>query len=157
MANRKKTAAIIFLATLVTFIAAARLVNRFAATPTALGVVEGNLAPCPDSPNCVCTQSSDPRHRLAPVAIDDPATMRERIRTALSLMPRSHVVADTDSYFHAECRSWLCGFVDDLEIYLNADEGQVHIRSAARLGYSDLGVNRRRVELLRSQLRDDSP
>ena len=156
MTIRKKSAAIIFLASLVTFIAAARLVNRFAATPTALGVVDGNLAPCPDSPNCVCTQSTDPRNRLAPVALADAAAMRERIRTALSLMPRTHVVADTDGYFHAECRSWLCGFVDDVEIYLDTQQGQVHIRSASRIGYYDLGVNRRRVETLRSRLLNDS-
>ena len=59
---------------------------------------------------------------------------------------------ETDDYLHAECRSALFGFVDDLELHLRASDGIIAVRSASRLGYGDLGVNRRRVESLRSAL-----
>jgi uncharacterized protein (DUF1499 family) len=55
-------------------------------------------------------------------------------------------------YLHAECASAVFGFVDDLELQLRASEGRIAVRSASRLGRSDLGVNRRRVEALRSEL-----
>ena len=61
------------------------------------------------------------------------------------------VVAETD-YLHAECASAIFGFVDDLELHLRTTEGMIAVRSAARLGYSDLGVNRRRIENLRALL-----
>jgi uncharacterized protein (DUF1499 family) len=61
-------------------------------------------------------------------------------------------VNETPGYLHAECRSALFGFVDDLELHLRVSEGVIAVRSASRLGYSDLGVNRRRVEILRTSL-----
>ena len=68
-------------------------------------------------------------------------------------MPRTRVVERLDDHLHAECRSRLLGFVDDLELELRPEEGLIAVRSASRLGYSDLGVNRRRVETLRAELR----
>jgi uncharacterized protein (DUF1499 family) len=61
-------------------------------------------------------------------------------------------VTETADYLHAECRSAVFGLVDDLELHLRQSEGIIAVRSASRLGYSDLGVNRRRVEGLRSSL-----
>jgi uncharacterized protein (DUF1499 family) len=61
-------------------------------------------------------------------------------------------VNETSGYLHAECRSALLGFVDDLELHLRPSEGVIAVRSASRLGYSDFGVNRRRVEVLRASL-----
>lgn len=68
-------------------------------------------------------------------------------------MPRTDVVTATDAYLHAECRSPILGFVDDLELSLRPREAQIQVRSASRVGYSDFGVNRRRVEDLRKRLR----
>jgi len=61
-------------------------------------------------------------------------------------------VKETSDYLHAECRSAWFGFVDDLELHLRPSEASIAVRSASRLGYSDLGVNRRRVEDLRASL-----
>jgi uncharacterized protein (DUF1499 family) len=63
-----------------------------------------------------------------------------------------HVITESDNYLHAECESAVFGFVDDLELHLRSLEGVIAVRSASRLGYSDLGVNRRRVERLRAML-----
>jgi uncharacterized protein (DUF1499 family) len=67
-------------------------------------------------------------------------------------MTRVRIVTATDHYLHAECSSALFGFVDDLECLLDAEAGVIHLRSAARMGYSDLGVNRRRIETLRERV-----
>ena len=72
---------------------------------------------------------------------------------ALSV-PRATVIHEADHYLHAECASAIFGFVDDLELHLRADEGVVAVRSASRIGYSDMGVNRRRVEGLRRDLKE---
>jgi len=62
------------------------------------------------------------------------------------------IVQRTDTYVHAECRSAVLGFVDDLQLVLRPEEGIISVRSASRIGYWDLGVNRRRVERLRRVL-----
>lgn len=71
---------------------------------------------------------------------------------AVSALPGVHIVTDSADYLHAECKSTVFGFVDDLELHLRPREGVIAVRSAARLGYSDLGANRRRVERLRAML-----
>ena len=108
------------------------------------------LKPCPPKPNCVCSQGdASPRHRVAPFAVSgDPAEAFARLKTLLESKPRTRIVAATDDYLHAVCRTRL-GFPDDVECLLSAAEGVIHVRSASRLGYSDWGVNRRRVEALR--------
>ena len=68
-------------------------------------------------------------------------------------LPRTKIITQSDNYLHAECSSAVFGFVDDLELHLRPAQNLVAVRSAARLGRSDLGVNRRRVESVRSLLR----
>ena len=119
-----------------------------------LGVVAGRLADCPDSPNCVCTDAEDPAHRVAelPLAMA-PGEAWIAIRTVVQALPRTRIVKRTSDYLHAECRSKWFGFVDDLELHLRNAHGPVlAVRSASRIGYSDFGVNRARVEQLRSDL-----
>jgi uncharacterized protein (DUF1499 family) len=67
-------------------------------------------------------------------------------------LPRSRIITVTEDYLYAECSSAFLGFVDDLELHLRPAQNVIAIRSAARFGYSDLGVNRRRVQELRSLL-----
>jgi uncharacterized protein (DUF1499 family) len=122
--------------------------------PSRLGVSGGQLAPCPASPNCVSSDASDPVHHVAPLALrGEQSEGWVAIRQLVASWPRTRIVAATDEYLHAECRSALLGFVDDLELHLRPEPGVVAVRSASRLGYSDLGVNRRRVESLRAALR----
>lgn len=75
------------------------------------------------------------------------------MHAAVAGSPRTKIIAQTDNYLHAECSSAVFGFVDDLELHLRPEQNLIAVRSAARLGRSDLGVNRRRVENLRLLLR----
>ena len=121
--------------------------------PTNLGVSEGALAPCPSSPNCVSSDARDTGHRVSPLRLAvPPAEAWQAVREVVAELPRTRVVTDSGDYLHAECRSAVFGFVDDLELQLRPTENLIAVRSASRLGYSDLGVNRRRVEGLRASL-----
>jgi uncharacterized protein (DUF1499 family) len=111
------------------------------------------LASCPDSPNCVSSDATDPSHRVSPFATILPVNEAWRlVREAVNDIPRTTITEITDSYLHAECRSMVFRFVDDLELELRPAEGIIAVRSASRTGYSDFGVNRSRVERLRSVL-----
>jgi uncharacterized protein (DUF1499 family) len=121
--------------------------------PSTLGVSDERLAACPSSPNCVSSDAEDESHRVSPFELAVPAAQAwSAVREAVAGIPRTRIVADADGYLHAECRSALMGFVDDLELLLRPSEGRIAVRSASRLGHSDLGVNRRRVESLRAAL-----
>ena len=119
------------------------------------GLVNGQLADCPSAPNCVCSEASDAGHRIPPLALAVPAESAWReLEAVLTGQPRTRIVEQDASYLHAECRTRLLGFVDDLEFQLKAEEGLIAVRSASRLGYSDFGVNRKRVEEIRRLLRE---
>jgi len=110
------------------------------------------FAPCPASPNCVSslTPESDAGHHIAPLRFDGPpAQAWRRLKEVLRREKRLTIVTEQDEYLHAEARSLVFRFVDDIEFSLHAEAGLIHIRSAARSGYSDFGVNRRRIEHLR--------
>ena len=117
-----------------------------------MGVTGGRLAACPDSPNCVSSQSTDPRHAIDPLRYDGTAEKARRfLIEAVSEMKRARIVAAEERYIHAEFTSALFRFVDDVEFLLDSETKTIHVRSASRVGYSDLGVNRRRVEEIRSR------
>ena len=116
--------------------------------PTNLGVKDGKLAPCPSSPNCVSSQSEDPQSKIDPLPLISIADLK----TIVANMDRTTIIEETDNYLYAEFKSNLMGYVDDVEFYRDSDANVVHVRSASRLGKSDLGVNRKRIEEIRSQL-----
>ncbi len=74
------------------------------------------------------------------------------LRQAVLTLPRTRIVTERSDYLHAECTSAFFGFVDDLELHLRGQEGIIAVRSASRVGYSDFGVNTRRVEKIRAAL-----
>ena len=76
----------------------------------------------------------------------------QQINSIITALPRTRIVTATNEYLHAECRSAVFGFTDDLELQLRPEEGRIEVRSLARLGYYDFGVNRKRVEQLRAIL-----
>lgn len=118
--------------------------------PDNLGIHGDQLAPCPDSPNCVSSDAVDAGHKVAPLVpeVGESTTWRVAV-AAVQKLPRARIVTQTDNYLHAECRSRVLGFVDDLELHYRPGQGMISVRSASRLGYSDFGVNRKRVEKLR--------
>ena len=128
------------------------MVGCSGARPTTLGVCEGKLAPCPKSPNCVSTQRTDDKHRIDPLVYTGPmGDARRRLLEIVRLTPRTSLVTQEEYYLHVEYRSKLFGFVDDVEFWFDDDNKVIHFRSASRMGYSDLGVNRKRMEQVREQ------
>lgn len=122
--------------------------------PTTLGVKDGKLSPCPDSPNCVISQGeADAEHAIAPLAYSgDPAQAMALLEAVVNAMPRTEIIEKTDRYLYAEFTSKLMGFVDDVEFYLDPAAPEIQVRSASRLGKSDLGANRQRIEAIRQAL-----
>ena len=121
----------------------------------AIGVSNGHLSPCPSSPNCVVSQDGDTDHAIEPITYkSDRATAKETLLKVLSVVPRTEVIEQTDDYIHSESTSRIFKFVDDAEFYFPKDENVIHVRSASRVGESDLGVNRRRIEQIRLAMQD---
>ena len=116
--------------------------------PSNLGVKEGKLAACPGTPNCVNSQSDDAQFKIEPL----PAKSIAEVKKVVEGMERTTIIEETDNYLYAEFKSKLMGYVDDVEFYQD-DANAVQVRSASRLGKSDLGVNRKRVEEIRSKLK----
>lgn len=129
---------------------------RSAAVPAGVGV-GGPLADCPDRPNCVSSREE------GDAAIEPLRLPGEAPRDLRSLVPHVMSLGDVtirkqeDGYLHAEVRTPRVGFIDDLELWLEEPAGPVHVRSASRRGYSDLGVNRDRVEKLRARIATGVP
>jgi uncharacterized protein (DUF1499 family) len=117
--------------------------------------VSDYLSSCPPSPNCVVTQNADEKHAIAPIAYHlDRDSAKETVLKVLEVTPRTEVVEETDNYIHALAKSRIFKFIDDVEFYFPEDENVIHFRSASRVGESDLGVNRRRMEQIRLALQD---
>jgi uncharacterized protein (DUF1499 family) len=106
-----------------------------------------DLAPCPDSPNCVSTKSKDPGHIMPPLPyLKSGQESMNRLVAIVRGMKRAMIVSSTPSYLHVEFRSALFRFVDDVEFVLDDSASVIHFRSASRTGYYDFGVNRRRMQ-----------
>ena len=131
-------------------IAALFALSMTAARPGNLGVQDSRLAECPKSPNCVCTQSEDSSHWIAPLSFSCPAAdVLPMLLSIVSEMPGASVSEEDEQYLRIEFRSRFFRFVDDLEFLVEPESSRVHFRSASRVGYSDLGVNRTRMEEIR--------
>ncbi len=115
------------------------------------GHQSGVLAPCPSSPNCVSSQSMDQAHHVKPIAIPegnlkDISSVIERV---VMTYGGAEIVKNDGSYIHAIFKSKVFRFVDDVEFFIQHEKKMIEIRSASRTGYSDFGVNRKRIENLR--------
>lgn len=117
--------------------------------PQNIGVQDGRLTPCPDSPNCVSSYASDEQHGIAPLRAS-----LDQIEAILIATDRTNIVERSDNYLYAEFTTRLMGFVDDVEFLYDEAAGVTQVRSASRLGYSDLGANRNRIEDIRARLDD---
>ena len=117
--------------------------------PVNIGIQSGLLADCPKTPNCVSSQTADEDHFIEPFTYQ--GNKREaflRLKQIIASEERTKIITEKENYLHVEFTTAIMRFVDDVEFYF-PDEPLIHVRSASRVGYSDLGVNRRRVERLR--------
>ena len=115
--------------------------------PQDIGVRDGRLIACPESPNCVSSYESSEEHAIA--ALDGNLNQVQQILVA---MDGANIVEQSNNYLYAEFTSSLMGFVDDVEFLYDAASNTTQVRSASRVGYSDMGANRSRVEAIRMQL-----
>ncbi|PSB28287.1 DUF1499 domain-containing protein [Stenomitos frigidus] len=124
--------------------------------PANLGVVDGKFAPCPTTPNCVSSQSQDKEHAIDPLRYTSTSEDAfSKLKAMLEAQPRVNILTTTDDYIRTEFTIPIVGFVDDVEFYLDRAANLIQVRSASRLGESDLGVNRKRIETLRTKMRDE--
>jgi uncharacterized protein (DUF1499 family) len=116
--------------------------------PDDLGVKNGRLKPPPSSPNAVSSQAQDAVHAIAPLTYTGtPDRAMQALVKIIEATPRTRIISRTHDYIYAEYETALMGFVDDVEFWF--EPKTIHVRSASRLGHSDFGVNRARIEDIR--------
>jgi uncharacterized protein (DUF1499 family) len=122
--------------------------------PDDLGVREGKLKICPDKPNCVNSQLKDnDSHYIEPITfISSKSEEKKKLKSIIANLPRTQLIKEEDGYLYYEFTSMLMRYVDDVEFYFDDSTKLIHVRSASRLGHSDLGVNRKRIESIRQSL-----
>ncbi|MCW8943375.1 MAG: DUF1499 domain-containing protein [Sedimenticola sp.] len=150
-----KTAPIISTALIALFVIMLLVIIVMSKVGKAAGLTGGILSQCPDKPNCVCSEDThDGRHSITPLAFPQktPVHIVTLLKQSIEEMG-GDLQQENENYLAAEFTSKLLRFVDDLEIRIDQSEKVIHIRSASRVGYSDLGVNRKRVELLKDIFR----
>ena len=114
------------------------------------------LPPCPNKPNCVSSLAKD-EHTTEPFTLVDNSTLDEQaLIAAIQGMGPKISVTKNNHQIHAEFTSRIFGFVDDLDLVIDTKRNVIHLRSASRTGHYDFGVNRRRIETLRSLLKERS-
>jgi uncharacterized protein (DUF1499 family) len=114
-----------------------------------LGLKDGHFAPCSNRQNCVNSQSEDPDHAIDPITFaTDPKSAQAVLKKVVLLMRGTKLVEESGNYLRFQVTSSFFRFVDDLEFVIEANV--IQVRSASRIGYSDLGVNRKRVEQIRA-------
>lgn len=131
--------------------------NYLTHPPADLGVTNQQLSPCPESPNCVCSQCASPTHLIEPIRYSGSAEQaRQHLSEILSHQRGCTIIKQEGDYLHAEFRSLCFRFVDDVEFLIDSRQNVIHVRSASRVGHSDLGANRKRIEAIRQQYADSN-
>ncbi|MBU0990974.1 MAG: DUF1499 domain-containing protein [Proteobacteria bacterium] len=120
--------------------------------PSDIGMSNNRLHPCPETPNCVSSYAADRKASIHPLQYTgDRIQAKNRLKQIILKEPRATLITETDDYLHIEFKSLIFRFVDDVEFYFPDNESIVHVRSASRVGYSDLGINKKRIEHIRQR------
>ncbi|MFW5443911.1 MAG: DUF1499 domain-containing protein [Methylococcaceae bacterium] len=128
------------------------IVNAYAAEEMPLTM---KLTPCPNSPNCVSSQSKSAFSQISPLSYKMSEIQAiDKIKKIMLEMPRTTLIKETDQYLHIEYRTAILKFVDDVEIIINDTEKVIHLRSASRLGFWDIGANKRRINGIKKKFRE---
>ena len=123
--------------------------------PDNLGLKNNLLLSCPKSPNCVLSQASGPKHQIHPIQYTSSVEIaKERLNQVILSMVDTRIITQHKVYWHVEFTTRWLRFIDDVEFYFPESEALIHLRSASRSGYWDLGVNRKRVEEIRSRFEE---
>ena len=123
-----------------------------------LGIENGQLIQCPTTPNCVNSQAKDKKHYIEPILMTGtPLEVKNHILKILNELKRAKIIVAEDHYIRVEFISKVFRFIVDLEFYFpntKSKEMTIHVRSASRVGHSDFGVNRKRIEQIRSKFKE---
>lgn len=120
--------------------------------PFAPGLIEGSLKPCGPKPNCVCSvQDTENEHYIDPIQSENIEATWDKLNSLLDSF-NLEVLNSSEGYLHATATTTLMKFVDDVEFLLDKENNFIQIRSASRVGYSDLGANRKRVQAIKKAL-----
>ena len=107
------------------------------------------------SPNCVLSQASDAKHKIKPIHYTTSVEIaKEKLIKVIQSMDGTRIITQDEVYWHVEFTTRWLRFIDDVEFYFPESEALIHLRSASRSGYWDLGVNRKRVEEIRSRFEE---
>ena len=130
------------------FITLAKSSNEIETSP---GLENGKLLPCKEKPNCVCSLEKREVYFVEPLRFSgSPEVALQNLKKLILEIDGLSLKSQSDGYMHFTAKSRLFGFIDDLEIQISADNQTIQIRSESRVGYSDLGANRKRVEKIRA-------
>lgn len=152
MKRRMQTVLLALIGITILAVLAMFVISAVASRPDSIGIQNHQLAPLPQSPNCVSSLAADESHRIPPLTYSGlPAEAMQSLLKIVQSMPNATVVTEADEYLYVEFRSRIFRYVDDVEFLVAPDESVIHCRSAARVGYSDMGVNRLRIEEIRSR------
>ncbi|MBL1274997.1 MAG: DUF1499 domain-containing protein [Ectothiorhodospiraceae bacterium] len=146
-----KTALIVILVLLLAPVVIFFMLGFSSKSGEAPGLVDGHLANCPDKPNCVSSENiSDVTHYIKPITIAKNMTFEPLPLLKNTINDMGGIIQkENDNYISATFSSAIFGFVDDLEIRIDTSEQLIHLRSASRVGRSDAGVNKERIELFK--------
>ena len=123
--------------------------------PDNLGLKNNLLLSCPKSPNCVLSQASDPKHQIHPIHYTSSVEIaKEKLNKVIQSMDGTRIITQDEVYWHVEFTTRWLRFIDDVEFYFPESEALIHLRSASRSGYWDLGVNRKRTKEIRSRFEE---
>ena len=107
------------------------------------------FAICPEKPNCVSTKNINTKSYIHPISYNGSTENAKRVLLeTINSFESVKIKKELEYFIHVEFTSKIFKFVDDVEFYLK-EPGKIHFRSASRIGYSDLGVNRERMETIR--------
>ena len=132
------------------------MVSKSANLAVGVYAYENRLAPCPKSPNCVSSRDSKDENYVQPLRYTgNKDAAYQQLVTLITSHQRARIVVNEGNYLRAEFKSAFLRFVDDVEFLISADQQVIDVRSASRVGYYDFGVNRRRIEDIRTKWNDE--
>ena len=115
------------------------------------------ITPCPKTPNCVSSVDSSRGHYIRPLGFEGSAKDAQyNLLRIINKFDRAKVITFEENIIQAEFTSSVLGFVDDVEFHFDGIKKIVHVKSASRVGFSDLGVNRRRIEKIRKRFETEN-
>ena len=118
-------------------------------TPQNLGVNNGKLAEMPSSPNAVSSQAKTEEKKVSPLAyVENKSKSKLKIENIINEYKSAKIVTNDENYIHVVFTTSAMKFKDDVEFYFDEENEVIHYRSASRIGYSDMGMNRARYDEL---------